>query len=257
MKLGIFDSGIGGLTVVKELLNINPNVEIIYFADTAHMPYGNKSQKCVQKYIKTIVNFLKSQQVNHIIAACGTASSILARVNLQEDIIGVIKPSCLFASKITQNGKIGIMATSLTIKMGEYQKELLQLNKKFQIFSSPCPDLASMIEQHAKDDELIGNLDKYIQPLIKNEVDTIILGCTHYPVIKKILNKMSKNVKIVDPGLETAKFVFQNYYNFDAKNDGKIKIYVSKLKDNFLQNASKILECDISKKTQQISLEFE
>lgn len=251
MKIGVFDSGIGGLTFVKELFNLVSNVEVVYFADTLHMPYGNKSKEYIMNRAKIIINFLKSKNSELIVSACGTVSSVLPEFQNYENIIGVVKSSCLKASQITKNGNIGIIATELSIKEKYYEKILLNLNKKFNIYPKACPELAEIIENN---NNLSNQNFNYIKSCIsifaEKNIDTLILGCTHYPIVKKVIAKILKGIKIVDSSIETAKFVSKilrnksnSSFNYNQK---KIDIYASNLTDEFKINAINILSSDVS-----------
>ncbi|MBO6126752.1 MAG: glutamate racemase [Clostridia bacterium] len=255
MKIGVFDSGIGGLTFVKELFNLVSNVEVIYFADSLNMPYGNKSREYIINRAEIIIDFLKSKNSELIISACGTVSSVLPDLQNYkncENIIGVVKSSCLKAAKITKNNNIGVIATELSIKEKYYEKILLDINKNFKVYPKSCPKLAEIIE-HNNNNLSNKNLD-YIQSCVlyfaEKNIDTLILGCTHYPVVKKIISQILNNIKIIDSSIETAKFVSKilskkNNYNFNY-NQKKIEIYTSKLTNEFILNASNILSCDLS-----------
>ena len=253
----MFDSGIGGLTFVKELFNLISNIEIIYFADSLNMPYGNKSREYIINRAKIIIDFLKSKNAELIIAACGTVSSVLPDLQNYKNyknIIGVVESSCLKASKISKNNNIGIIATELSIKEKYYEKKLLNINKNFNIYSKSCPRLAEIIEHNNNNNNNLNNKNfDYIKSCVlyfaEKNIDTLILGCTHYPVVKKIISQILNNIKIIDSSIETAKFVSKilnkkNNFNYNQK---KIKIYTSKLTNEFIFNASNILSCDLSK----------
>jgi glutamate racemase len=255
LKIGVFDSGIGGLTFVKKLFNLISNIEIIYFADSLNMPYGNKSREYIIDRAKIIINFLKSKNAELIIAACGTVSSVLPDLQNYknyENIIGVVKSSCLKAAKITKNNNIGVIATELSIKEKYYEKILLDITKNFKVYPKSCPKLAEIIE-HNNSTLSNKNLD-YIQSCIlyfaEKNIDTLILGCTHYPIVKKIIAQILNNVKIIDSSIETAKFVSKilskkNNYNFNYIQK-KIEICASNLTNEFKTNAINILSGDVS-----------
>ena len=250
MKIGVFDSGIGGLTFVKKLFNLISNIEIIYFADSLNMPYGNKSREYIIDRAKIIINFLKSKNAELIIAACGTVSSVLPDLQNYknyENIIGVVKSSCLKAAKITKNNNIGIIATELSIKEKYYEKILLNINKKFKIYPKSCPELAEIIENNNNNlnNKNLNYIKSCVSVFIEKNIDTLILGCTHYPVIKKIIAQNLNNIKIIDSSIETAEFVSKiinkkyNFVNYNKNN--KINIYTNKLTDQFVINSKNIL----------------
>ena len=209
--IGIFDSGIGGLTVLKKLNKILPKEEFIYFGDTAHVPYGNKSKKTIIRYCKQIVSFLEAKNVKLIIVACNTASSTALEI-LQKTsntpIVDVVGPCIKKATKITQNNKIGIIGTKTTIDSGKYQKEIKETNNKIQIYSQACPLLVPIIEEALFNHNITKEAINIYLPKIKADIDTLILGCTHYPLIKNlILESIKNNISIVDSSIETAKYV--------------------------------------------------
>lgn len=241
MPIGVFDSGVGGIGFVKELFQLNKNVDIIYFGDTFHMPYGSKSRQEISRYVNQIIEFLISKNVDLIVSACGTVSSLLPNLELTNNVIGIINSACLYSAKITKNKKIGILATPLSIKIGRYQEVLKKIDNELEIFPVSCPDLAYIIENRMENK--YNKLNFYVEKLISNKVDTIILGCTHYSLIKN--NILNYNINIVDANLETAKYI-SKFINNSENN--KLEIYISSKNNQFVYNASKILEEDLSKR---------
>lgn len=211
--IGIFDSGLGGLTVLKEMKRIMPNENYVYFGDTARVPYGAKSGEEIENCTRQDINFLNTFSPKILVAACGTVSSYLNGKNFDSscEIIGVVKPTCSAAAAATKNGRVGIMCTEATLKSGSYEKCLLGINPGLIIYSQKCPKLVEIIESgiiSEKDDTLCRALEEYLNFLLINNADTIILGCTHYPIIKKAIRKIAgKSVKLIDSGVETARFV--------------------------------------------------
>jgi glutamate racemase len=187
--IGIFDSGIGGLTVVKKMLAMLPNEKIVYFGDTARVPYGSKSNSTIIEYANQDAKFLHNKKVKLIIAACNTASSV-ALDNLRDQfdipIIGMIEPGSKYALSKTKNGKIGVIGTYSTISNEAYSRKLKQLNSEIEVFEKACPLFVPLAEEGWTDHkatELIA--EEYLDELIKEEIDTLVLGCTHYPVLIK------------------------------------------------------------------------
>jgi len=212
--IGIFDSGLGGLAVLKQLNKILPKETFVYFGDTAHVPYGNKSKKTIIKYSKQIVSFLESKKVKLIVVACNTASSTaleILQTKTDIPILDVVAPSIRKAIKTTQNKKIGIIATKTTIDSGKYQNEIKKINNKIETYSQACPLLVPIIEEALFNHKITQEaIDIYLSK-IKDNIDTLILGCTHYPLIKKqISTSLNNNIYIVDSSIETAKDV-KNY----------------------------------------------
>ncbi|MBF0512252.1 MAG: glutamate racemase [Candidatus Omnitrophica bacterium] len=207
--IGIFDSGLGGLTVVKELNLHLPNERIVYFGDTARVPYGGKSAQTIIRYSREIVRALLKYKVKMVVVACNTASSLALEVLKKEfnvPIIGVIEPGAKKAVGVTRNKKIGIIATSSTIKSGKYAKNILKLDKDVRVFSQPCPLFVPLVEEgwfaHKVTYEVA---QQYLAQIKKAGIDTLILGCTHYPLLKEVLGHvMGLKVELVDSASEVA-----------------------------------------------------
>ncbi|MBF0571801.1 MAG: glutamate racemase [Candidatus Omnitrophica bacterium] len=207
--IGVFDSGLGGLTVVKELNHHLPNERIVYFGDTARVPYGTKSGETIIRYSREIVRVLLKHKVKMVVVACNTASSLALDVLKKEfdlPILGVIEPGARKAAAVTRNNKIGIIATSSTVKSGKYARKIVQLNKNIVVFSQPCPLFVPLVEEgwfdHAITYQVAGH---YLRDIKKKKIDTLILGCTHYPLLKGVLhNVMGTQVQLVDSAQEVA-----------------------------------------------------
>lgn len=201
--IGIFDSGIGGLTVAKEVFRHLPWEDVIYFGDTARVPYGTKSSQTIKKFSISNMRFLISQRVKIVIVACNTASALALdelRIRFSHiPVIGVIKPAVELALICTENKKIGVVGTESTISSKAYLKEIRMLNSNVLVFEQPCPLLVPLVEEgwiNKKETYLI--LKEYLNPL-KKKVDTLILGCTHYPLLKSVIKKiMGKQVAVID-----------------------------------------------------------
>ena len=207
--IGVFDSGVGGLTVVREIMRQMPNEKIIYFGDTARVPYGSKSKETVTRFSKQIVRFLQSHQVKTIVVACNTASAYaLDDLEKETDIpvIGVLKPGAKTAAEVTKNGKIGVIATEATIGSQMYSKYIKELNKQVTIYGKACPLFVPLVEEGLWQDPVTDEIAKrYLTELIDIDIDTLILGCTHYPLIRSTLGRiMGENVTLVNPAYETA-----------------------------------------------------
>ena len=210
MPIGVFDSGLGGLTIVKALQKYIPNESIIYLGDTARVPYGNKSPNTILKYSNEIVEFLIKQNIKAIIIACNTATAIALndlKNRLDIPIIGVVEPGVKAALKKSYNKKIGVIGTSATIQSNSYMKHLKSINKNIYVISQSCPLLVPIAEEGWTDENIISSvLNHYLEPLIKSEIDTLILGCTHYPVFSRhIKNILGQKVSLIDTPLEVAK----------------------------------------------------
>lgn len=208
--IGVFDSGVGGLTVVKEILTQLPKERIIYFGDTARVPYGSKSKETVTAYSRQIIKFLQSKNVKAIVIACNTASALaLDTVAKEVDIplIGVVKPGAKIAAETTKNGKIGVIATEATIRSGLYHTFLKATNPELEVFGQPCPLFVPLVEEGWTNDPITREIAKrYMSGLQEKEIDTLVLGCTHYPLLREIIRDIvGEQVILVNPALETAK----------------------------------------------------
>ena len=263
--IGVFDSGLGGLTAVKELLKVLPYENIIYFGDTGRAPYGDKSRKTILKYALQDIEFLKSLDVKMILAACGTVSSILeeSNVNIEIPFTGVITPTATAAASATRNNKIGIIGTTATIKSGSYKRELLKINPSLQIFEQDCPLFVPLVENGFIEKDNKATLiiaEKYLAGLRNKKIDTLILGCTHYPIISEIISKViGPEVKLIDSGREAAIFA-ANALSFsenltERKNSGSCVFFVSDTVNSFSKNAGLFLQQNVSQKVKMVDIE--
>ncbi len=208
--IGVFDSGVGGLTVAREIMRQIPNEKIIYFGDTARVPYGSKSRDTITRFSKQIVRFLQTFEVKTIVVACNTASAYaLDELEREIDIpiIGVVKPGAKTASEVTTNGRIGVIATEATIGSQIYTKYIKELNKDVTIYGKACPLFCPLIEEGLWQDPVTDEIARrYLSELIDIDIDTLILGCTHYPLIRSTLGRiMGDSVTLVNPAYETAR----------------------------------------------------
>lgn len=208
--IGVFDSGFGGLTVVREIMRQIPNEKIIYFGDTARVPYGSKSKETVTRFSRQIVNFLKTQNVKTIVVACNTASAYaLDELEKEIDIpiIGVVKPGAKVAADVTQNGKVGVIATSATIGSEIYTTYIKQLKPEVSVTGKACPLFVPLVEEGLLEDPVTDEIaSRYLLELIDIDIDTLILGCTHYPLIRNTIQRVvGDKVTLVNPAYETAR----------------------------------------------------
>lgn len=207
--VGVFDSGVGGLTVVREIMRQIPNEKIIYFGDTARVPYGSKSKETVTRFSRQIVHFLQTHHVKTIVVACNTVSAYaLEELEKEIDIpiIGVVKPGARVASEVTRNGKIGVIATPATISSHIYNQYIEEINPKVTIYEKSCPLFVPLVEEGLWIDPVTDEIARrYLTELIDLDIDTLILGCTHYPLIRSTLGRiMGGKVTLVNPAYETA-----------------------------------------------------
>jgi glutamate racemase len=249
--IGIFDSGLGGLTALKELCTLLPFEDIIYFGDTGRVPYGTKSKETIIKYAKQDISFLESLNVKIIIAACGTVSSIADSLEgfATTPFINVITPTSVAAINQTKTQKIGILGTSATINSHSYAKKLLFFNKNLKIFEKACPLFVPLVENGiiSKDDPVLLDIaNRYLCEFENKCIDTLILGCTHYPIITEAISfVVGKNIKIVNSGKETAVYAAEylktNNMLKTGKTKGVLSFYVSDSIQNFKKESQRFL----------------
>lgn len=255
--IGVFDSGIGGLTVAREIMRQIPNEKIIYFGDTARVPYGNKSKETVTRFSRQIVRFLESHQVKTIVVACNTASAY-ALDELEDEIdipiMGVVKPGAKAAAEATRNGKIGVIATEATINSHIYGEYIKELNPDVQIWGKACPLFVPLVEEGLLQDPVTDEIARrYLTELIDLNIDTLILGCTHYPLIRSTIGRiMGENVNLVNPAYETARelkemLAEKNLLQDQAPGLGsnQYQFYVSDTTDKFIRFANSIIKYGI------------
>ena len=254
--IGVFDSGLGGLSTVRAIKKILPNEDIVYFGDTGRVPYGTRSNETIETYTAQDIKFLRRHDCKMIVVACGTVSTVAGKIidELGEPATGIAKPSAKAAAEATKNNKIGIMGTSATINSGAFDREIHKFNPDAEIVSVACPLLVSLVESNwiAVDDEVTNAaVKRYLEPIIKAGCDTIILGCTHFPLLSPIIKNIAgEGVTLIDSGLEEAKFVKQTLEENNIKNGenrkGEYKYFVSDKPQNFFTAANALLGEDIS-----------
>ncbi len=260
--IGVFDSGLGGLTAVKELSILLPNEKIVYFGDTGRVPYGTRSRETIIEYAKQDESFLLQQGVKLIIAACGTVSSVAGCLekDLPVPYIEVVTPSAERAVMVTKNKKIGVIGTSATVKSKSYSKKIMELDSECEVFSNHCPLLVPLVEAgwiDRNDSVTVEVVKRYLKPLLENGIDTLILGCTHYPILKDIVNDICENkVVLISPGEEAVikakKYLEEN----DMLNDEApfCELYVSDKSDSFIDVASIFLGESVKTEISQIDI---
>lgn len=207
--IGVFDSGVGGLTVVKQVIKFLPNEDIIYFGDTARVPYGSKSKETVTKFSEQIIRFLNSKNVKAIIIACNTVSSNCfeyLKKKFDIPIIEVVTPGVKSCIDATQNNVVGIIGTEATVRSGAYERKLKHINPHIKVYSKACPLFVSLAEEGWVDNEIAKlTAAVYLKELTDKGIDSIVLGCTHYPILKACIGEIvGQNVHIVDPAAATA-----------------------------------------------------
>lgn len=251
--IGVFDSGVGGLTVAREIMRQLPREKIVYFGDTARLPYGSKSRDNIIRYSRQIVRFLHTQEVKAIVVACNTATSYALDVLEAEESIpvtGVIRAGARTALASTKNGRIGVIATSATIGSHVYSDYIHTLDGNAEIFEQATPLFVPLVEEGLLEDPVTDEIaSRYLTSLIDRDIDTLILGCTHYPLIRKTLGKiMGEGVTLVNPAYETAielRDMLREKGMEAGENPGlgsnRYRFFVSDGAEKFLQFANSIL----------------
>jgi len=253
--IGVFDSGIGGLTVVKRFAANLPNENIIYFGDTARVPYGSKSNSTVIEYSIQNTNFLLNRNVKAIVVACNTASSVAIsalKEKFDVPIIGMIEPGAEMAVRKTKNKKIGVIGTRSTIDNKAYSKEIKKIDAAIEVFEKACPLFVPLAEEGWTDHQAtIEIAEDYLSELCNFNIDTLVLGCTHYPILSKIIQKvMGENVTLIDSGIASAEVIKKELKQINLENNSSVKgmseFYVSDIPTTFKPVAELFLGRQIS-----------
>lgn len=250
--IGIFDSGVGGLTVVREIKKIFPDVPIVYFGDTARLPYGNKSAETIQKFSSEIVDFLKTKGCRTIVIACNTASALAAEYLREKypelEIFDVVSSGAEAVAETTKSKKIGVIGTTATINSGIYEKKISGLNSNIEVFTKACPLFVHLVEENwINRSETKKIVRAYLHELKLKKIDTLLLGCTHYPLLEKIISGvMGKRMKVIASGGKLAKKL-QKYLRggststMELEPPAEDEYFVSDLTEHFEKLASMIL----------------
>ncbi len=239
--IGIFDSGVGGLTVMREFIKKMPQEDLIYFGDTARVPYGSKSKEIVTEYSKQIVNFLESKNVKMIVIACNTATA-LAFEELKKftniPIIEVITPGSNSAFNNTKNKKVGIIGTEATVKSGEYVKKIKELDSNISVYQQACSLFVPLVEEGWLHKDVTRQVcEEYLSTLIEKDIDTLVLGCTHYPLLQDIIEKIcGDKIKVINPASSTCNMASQYLKENDMLSDsisGNYTLFTSDYTERF------------------------
>lgn len=211
-SVGVFDSGIGGLTVLKEIRKVLPNESILYVADTAHVPYGEKSPEQIKSFALSLCRYLERSGVKMIVMGCNFSSSVAlqdAQAACRVPVLGLIVPAARTAAQKTKNNRVGILATAGTVKTKAYQRAIVHASPRVRAVAKGCPEFVPLIERGVLNgNETHRAAKKYLVPMLRHRADTIILGCTHYPLVKKVLCDITgSDVQFVDPAVCIAKKV--------------------------------------------------
>ena len=251
LPIGIFDSGLGGLTVVRQIQRVMPHEDLVYLGDTARVPYGTKSPNTVIRFACEDTQFLLRQNVKAVVVACNTASAwavpTLER-KFNVPIFGVILPGVRAALERTRSGRIGVIGTSATVRSGAYSKGILARCDTAHVFARACPLLVPLVEEGwLKHPITLAVLREYLRPLLRRRIDTLVLGCTHYPLLKTALRQVTgRDIALVDSAESCARFVRErlehlHLLNRTRRRAGKIQPYVTDETDRFEEFARRFL----------------
>lgn len=249
--IGVFDSGIGGLTVVKALRDRLPNETILYLGDTARVPYGPKSPDTVQRYSLELAHMLMERNAKALVVACNTVSSValpLLTRKFSVPVIGVIEPGARAALQATRNQHIGVIGTRATIRSGAYEKALRATDNNVRVSSRACPLLVPLIEEGLLDDEVTDQvIIRYLEPLLADQIDTLVLGCTHYPLLSTAIARViGRKITLVDSAENCAtavqEILHQRSLRSPATERGELRVSLTDAADNFLNVARGALQ---------------
>lgn len=263
--VGVFDSGVGGLTVAREIMRNLPSEKIVYFGDTARVPYGSKSKETIIRYSRQIIRFLREQEVKAIVIACNTASAFAldaVRDELDIPVLGVIEPGAAVAAKETKNKKVGVIGTIGTVGSGIHEAYLKKLDPQITVIGKACPLFVPLVEEGWLHDSVTTEVaERYLEDLKKEGIDTLILGCTHYPLLRSTVREvMGEGVRLVNPAYETAlelgKMLEEKgiLCTGNGQEEFPYRFYVSDLAEKFTTFANSILPYDVEM-TQKIDIE--
>ncbi|SFP35540.1 glutamate racemase [Oscillibacter sp. PC13] len=264
--IGVFDSGLGGLTAVRSLRQILPEENLVYFGDTARVPYGGRARETILKYARQDVRFLRSFDLKAILIACGTVSTTsLETLQTENDlpIVGVVEPTCRRAVAVTKNKKVGMIATLASVRSSAYETTIHRLSPETEVFSRPCPLFVPLTENgriHRGDVVIETVAREYLEPLKVTGVDTLILGCTHYPLLTDIIGDVcGPDVTLVSAGEESAfelkRLLKANGLRADEHQRGEVEFYVSERPEDFEQIASLFLQENMHHSARRIDID--
>ncbi|MDO4940082.1 MAG: glutamate racemase [Erysipelotrichaceae bacterium] len=244
--IGVFDSGIGGLTVVKSIMKILPKENIIYFGDTLNSPYGDKKEEQIIELVKQDAKFLAQFDLKAIVIACNTADAIGKDtiMNMYDmPVFGVVDPASKYACSISKNKKIGVIATKAAINSKAYDEAIKRIDEEVELYSNACPLLVPLVEQGKFTDDCLETkqiLEGYLKPLLEKDIDSLILGCTHYPLLENMVRQIAPNINIISSSDVAAKKLKEDLEKMNMMSDELIerKFYVSSDSNNFARLAN-------------------
>ncbi len=262
--IGIFDSGLGGLTCVREVLDIMPNENIIYFGDTGRVPYGTRSKETIVKYTRQDIRFLRSFDIKFIIIACGTASSAALPHITEEfdtEICGVVEPTAFRAAELTRNGRVAVLGTPGTVNSGKYREAICGQDSEIQVLQQACPLFVPIVESgHTKDNLARLVMEEYLPAVKEFGADTVILGCTHYPLLSELIQEyLGDGVTLVNSGACAAEYakrqMMQGHMLCEREQTGQTQYFVSDSVENFEELGGRFLQRKLSGHVQKIEIE--
>lgn len=249
--IGVFDSGLGGLTAVAEIRKILPFENIIYFGDTSRVPYGGRSPEILLKYARQDVGFLRSFDIKAVVVACGTVSTTaLPQLKAESDlpILGVVEPACRRAVKMTKSKKVGLIATAASVRSGQYERTIAAIDPTVEVIGAACPLFVPLVEngRYRVGDAVVEQIaEEYLAPLRDAGVDTLIMGCTHYPLLTEVVGKiMGEGVELINAGAEAAWELKRTLTATDTlagDREGAYKLYASDIAGDFAALAGQFL----------------
>lgn len=253
--IGVFDSGVGGLTVVREMIRQLPDENIVYFGDTARVPYGSKSKNTIIRFSEQIIRFLKTKQVKAIVIACNTASALAldaVRHEFDVPIMGVVIPGARAAVEVTRQKKVGVAGTDATVRSGVYTRVIKGMNPEIEVVEKACPLFVPLVEEGFKEHVVTREIiEYYLESMKKSDIDTMILGCTHYPLLRsKIREYLGEEIEIVNPAYETAMDLKCLLEKRGMQNDrsgmhSHYEFYVSDAAEKFRSFANTVMPFDV------------
>ena len=263
--IGVFDSGVGGLTVAREIMRNLPAEHIVYFGDTARLPYGSKSRETIVMFSRQIIRFLQTQDVKAIVIACNTASAYALDEVSREGglpVIGVVKPGARVAAEATENGRVGVIGTQGTVGSHIYRDLIQKNDPRITVIEKACPLFVPLVEERWIHDPITRQVaERYLAEMKSQQVDTLVLGCTHYPLLRSMIGEvMGGSVTLVNPAYEAAQELKRLLEREGLANPGTdekefpYRFFVSDLAENFKEFANSILPYDVGM-TQKIDIE--
>ena len=264
--LGVFDSGLGGLTAVRELHNILPSENMIYFGDTSRVPYGGRSNEILYRYARQDVHFLRSFDIKAILVACGTVSTTALPMLQKENdlpIVGVVEPACRRAAAKTRNKRVGLIATAASVHSGAYERTLHEIDPEIQVVGKACPLFVPLVEngRFRRGDVVIETVAReYLEPMKEQGLDTLILGCTHYPLLTEIIaDVMGPDVELINVGQEAAWEMKRTLERMDLLSDaqqGETVLYASDRPDDFSALAGQFLQRELHGTVRSVNIDL-